>query len=372
MQSKRVETFDDWKDIFQSWQKEIGYDTKLFSTVLKGYEFGEKFSPSTGAEIGFGQFAGSRKWEEVSEVPSPEIKDLLLKLITVQGDTEFASVEQQRKLLDRAPTTKDLHSIVRINAEEMRHGWQMSYLLVRYFGDEGKAEARKLMERSADRKERLLGAFNEPMEDWLDFFTYTAFVDRDGMYQLKMLSHSGFGPLSRSMGPMLNEESFHLLTGLTGLQRILKAGKAPVEIVQKVFNRWIPTCYDLFGHELSKGAAKAYQWSLKGRFNEPEAGPVNDPSRINEHARELYWKEARGLIDLLNKEIPENKPKLYAPDIKFHRNVGQYKGQPFSVKGELLDRDAYERHLQEVLPTAEDRRKIGDIAKDGDWVLAAA
>ncbi len=368
MDNRRIETFNDWKDIFHVWQKDIGYDTKLFSSVLKGYEFGEKFSPANGSEIGFGDFAGARKWENTSEIPNSEIKDLLLKLITVQGDTEFASVEQQRRLLDRSPTTRDLYSMVRINAEEMRHGWQMSYLLVRYFGDEGKAEARKLMERCADRKERLLGAFNEPMEDWLDFFTYTAFVDRDGMYQLKMLTHSGFGPLSRSMGPMLNEESFHLLTGLTGLQRVIRARKVPVEIVQKIFNRWLPTCYDLFGFESSKGAGKAYQWGLKGRFNEPEAGVVKDPVRINEAARELYWKEVKGLIELLNKEVPGDKPRLYAPDLKFHRNVGEHKGQTFSVKGEKLDRDAYDRHLHLILPIEADRKRLLEIAKEPDWV----
>ena len=205
MESNKIETFDDWKDMFQTWQKEINYDTKLFSSVLQGYEFSEKFSDPKQAEIEFGEFGGRRKWQDTNEIPRPEVKDLLLKLIAVQGDTEFASVELQRRLLNSAPTEKDLRTIVRINAEEMRHGWQMSYLLVRYFGDEGKAEARKLLERRADKKDRLLGAFNEPVEDWIDFFTFTAFVDRDGMYQLKMLSRSGFEPLSGSMGPMLNE-----------------------------------------------------------------------------------------------------------------------------------------------------------------------
>jgi benzoyl-CoA 2,3-dioxygenase component B len=191
METKRIETFDDWKDVFHSWQKDIGYDTQLFSSVLQGYEFAERFSEPKHTEVEFGEFSGTAKWRDPSEISRPEVKDLLLRLIAIQGDTEFASVELQRKILDSAPSERDLRSIVRINAEEMRHGWQMGYLLVRYFGDDGKAEARKLLERRADKKERLLGAFNEPVEDWIDFFTFTAFVDRDGMYQLKMLSHSG-------------------------------------------------------------------------------------------------------------------------------------------------------------------------------------
>ena len=368
MESKKIETFDDWKDVFQAWQKDIGYDTKLFGSVLQGYEFGEKFSEPKDGEITFGEFRGAHKWEETSAVPRAEITDLLRRLIAIQGDTEFASVELQRRLLDSAPTERDLRSIVRINAEEMRHGWQMSYLLVRHFGDDGKAEARTLLERRAEKKERLLGAFNEPMENWLDFFAFTAFVDRDGMYQLKMLAHSGFGPLSRSMGPMLNEESFHLLTGLTGLQRILRAGKVPVEIVQKVLNRWLPVCFDLFGHERSRGAGNAYLWGLKGRFNEDEGGPVKDPQTINETARSLYFQEVQGLVELLNKEIGDEKPRLYTPDLKFRRGIGEYQGKRFSVKGEPLDEKAYALHLEEVLLTKADREKLQKITKQPDWI----
>ena len=371
MERKKIETFDDWKELFHAWQKDIGYDTKLFSSILQGYEFGEKFGEFNHNRIGFGEFAGASKWESPGEIPRPEIQDLLLRLVMVQGDTEFASVEQQRKLIDSAPSEKDLRSIIRINAEEMRHGWQMSYLLVNYFGDTGKSEARQLLERRADKRGRLLGAFNEPMEDWVDFFTYTGFVDRDGMYQLKMLSFSSFGPLSRSMGPMLNEESYHLLTGLTGLQRILKARRVPVEIVQKVLNRWLPACFDLFGHERSWGVAKAYRWGLKGRFNEPEAGLMDDAERLNDAARELYRKEIQGIVEFLNKEIAEDQPKLYVPDIKFHRAIGDYKGQRFSVRGEPLSEDAYARHQREVLPTAPDRKKLRELTKEPDWIAPA-
>lgn len=82
---RKVETFDDWKDLFDGWQREIGYDKNLFSTVLQGYSFGEKFAAGNHSEIEFGQFAGAPKWEKISEVPRAEIKDLLLRLITVQG-----------------------------------------------------------------------------------------------------------------------------------------------------------------------------------------------------------------------------------------------------------------------------------------------
>lgn len=371
MKAKRIETFDDWKDVFRQWQSDINYDSTLFSSVLEGYEFTERFSDPSQREIAFGEFTGAVKWDDVSAIPRAEIRDLLLKLITIQGDTEFASVEQQRRLLAFAPSERDLRAIVRINAEEMRHGWQMSYLLVQHFGDDGKAEARKLLERRADKKERILGAFNEVIEDWLDFFTFTAFVDRDGMYQLKMLTHSGFAPLSASMGPMLNEESFHLVTGLTGLQRILRAGKVPVETVQRVINRWLPVCFDLFGHDRSKGAGNAYRWGLKGRFNENEAGAMADADTVNELARALYHKEVQGLIEFLGKEVGPDGPRLYTPDLKFNRSIGEPKGKRYSVRGEALDEAAYATHLEQVLPSAGDRAALKKISKESDWIAAS-
>jgi hypothetical protein len=141
-------------------------------------------------------------------------------------------------------------------------------------------------------------------------------------------------------------------------------------MVQKALNRWLPVCFDLFGHERSRGAGQAYQWGLKGRFNEDDAGPLTDPQAVNEAARELYRKEAQGLVELLNKEIGEGQPKLYVPDIKFHRGIGEYKGQRYSVTGEALEESAYMRHLQEVLPGEKNREELGRIMRVAGWIAA--
>ena len=190
------------------------------------------------------------------------MRDALVSMITVQGDTEFASVEQQRHLLATAPTDYDRYAAARIMAEEQRHGWQMAYLLMTYFGQQGRREAQKLLERNAQDGDRLLGAFNRPMPHWLDFFCYTMFVDRDGKFQLGMLSTSAFKPLAASMGPMLKEESFHLGTGSNGLRRIIKAGVIPLDMLQRYINKWVSTAHDLFGVDESSSAHWAYVWGL--------------------------------------------------------------------------------------------------------------
>jgi benzoyl-CoA 2,3-dioxygenase component B len=362
---QKISTFDDWTDLFKKWQNDIGFD----SSLVNDYKFDALYDSGTHAEIEFGEFAGRKKWENVLQIPTQDMRDALLHLIVYQGDTEFASSEQQRKLIASAPSKHDFQCLLRVMREEMRHGWQMSHLLVEQFGSDGKLEARKLLERRAYEGSRLLGAFNQPVDNWLDFFTYTCFIDRDGKFQLTMLHRSSFAPLSRSMGPMLKEEAFHLFTGQNGLQRVVRAGKVPVEIIQKYLNKWLSTGYDLFGKDRSTSAARFYRWGFKGRFDEASAkAPPADVDRVNQEAREKYYNEDCEIIRSLNQLIVDDGPKLRAPSIKFKRKIGDYADQPFSVDGEPLSAADYQEHLKQVLPGPGDLEKLRAIFSDGEWV----
>jgi len=366
---ERIANFDDWKDLFYKWQRDIGFDPGL----VKDYKFEAIYDEGTGPTIEFGEFKGRRKFEKVLDIPTQEMRDSLLHLIFYQGDTEFGSSEQQRKLIDSAPSEYDRQCLLRVMREEQRHGWQMCHVLISNFGDSGKLEARKLLERRAYKNTRLLGAFNQQVEDFIDFVTYTCFIDRDGKYQLTMLHPSSFAPLSRSMGPMLKEEAFHLFTGQSGLSRIIRAGKIPLHILQKYLNKWLSTGYDLFGKDHSSAAARFYRWGFKGRFNEATAQePPRDLDRLNEEARNLYFKEDCEVIAGLNALIPEGQPKLCAPDMKFNRRIGDYAGQRYSVDGKPLSEAEYQRHLEEVLPGPEDQKILAPIFKAGHWMSAGA
>jgi benzoyl-CoA 2,3-dioxygenase component B len=360
----KITTFDDWIDYFHQWQADIGYDHEL----LANYKFETKLGDLHSPDIEFGDFEGQAKWQRVTQIPNQSIRDALMNLIVYQGDTEFASVEQQKNLLDTAPTDYDRQALIRVNSEEMRHGWQMCYLLVNFFGDSGKLEARKLLERRAFKGDRLLGSFNVPVNNWLDFFTYTEFVDRDGKYQLTMLSHSSFAPLAESVTAMLKEEFFHMFTGHTGLTRILRAGKIPIPIVQKYFNKWLSTAYDLFGTTQSSSAHWAYTWGLKGRMDEHEATVPADKDKLNDLARRHYLVESAKLIEQLNQLLPADQPKLSAPDLKFNRSIGEFVGKPYSVTGDLLSPEAYTKHLADVLPTETDEKILAEIFKGKEWV----
>ncbi len=362
----KISTFDDWIDYFYGWQKDIGLDAPEF----KEYRFDAKYGELPVNEIEFGDYKGQLRWKTLMHIPDQRIRDAAQNLIVYQGDTEFASVEQQRRLFETAPSRYDYLSLVRVMTEEMRHGWQMSHLLITQFGRGGRIEAQKLLERRAFTDDRLLGAFNQPVHDWLDFFTYTHFVDRDGKFQLTMLSYSGFQPLAESMLPMLKEESFHLGTGSNGLNRVIKARKVPIPIVQRYFNKWLPTSYDLFGTDHSSSAHWSYVWGLKGRYNERAAGEAAEKDNLNDSARRLYYQEVSKLTETLNRLIPDDQPKIVVPDLKFNRQIGEYAGKYFNLRGEPMTREEFEAYLPTVLPTDKDREVLADIFKEKDWIVA--
>ncbi len=362
-------TWDDWIANFSDWQDRVGYDRSW----LGDFDLSIQFDwDRAGDVIEFGDYEGRAKWERSLQIPQQSMRDALISMITVQGDTEFASVEQQRHLLASAPTAYDRYAAARIMAEEQRHGWQMAYLLMTYFGQQGRREAQKLLERNAQDGDRLLGAFNRPMPHWLDFFCYTMFVDRDGKFQLGMLSTSAFKPVAASMGPMLKEESFHLGTGSNGLRRVIKAGIIPLDMLQRYFNKWVSTAHDLFGVDASSSAHWAYVWGIKGRWDERaklEAGIEVNKEVLNEEARGHYHEEIATEVEKLSGYLPEGAAHLTVPHENFNRGIGTTKRGRYLTSGEEFSGsdEEWDAYLASVLPSDQDEEDLKSLF-ELEWV----
>jgi hypothetical protein len=255
------------------------------------------------SRIGFGDFYGQPVWQEVPG----EFRNQLRRLIVTQGDTEPASVEQQRLLGHRCPSLYDLRNLFQVNVEEGRHLWAMVYLLHSYFGRDGRDEAEELLERQSGNRDkpRILEAFNEPIDNWLDFFMFTMFTDRDGKSQLMSLSESSLDPLSRTTRFMLTEEAHHMFVGETGIARILertcqlmkqaafsedvrKVGGIDIPTIQKHLNQWFSLSLDLHGSEVSSNAASYFANGLKGRAKETPSTSTSSRTRTT------TWSSSRG------------------------------------------------------------------------------
>src|SRR3984885_12554198 len=303
---------DWWKDMGpEGFQDALVYLRTAVSVDSKGwakfdyvkmpdYRWGILLAPQEeGRKVNFGEHLGVAAWQEVPG----EYRAMLRRLIVIQGDTEPASVEQQRHLGKTAPSLYDMRNLFQVNVEEGRHLWAMVYLLQKYFGRDGREEANDLLRRRSGSVDspRMLGAFNEATPDWLSFFMFTFFTDRDGKMQLESLAQSGFDPLSRTCRFMLTEEAHHMFVGETGVGRVIQRtceamrdagiddptdmarvralGVIDLPTLQKKLNLHYSLSLDLFGSEVSTNAANAFNASLKGRHRETR---IDDDHRLED------------------------------------------------------------------------------------------
>jgi len=240
-------------------------------------------------EILWGSSAGVRKYETAEEVP-PEMRKLVVKLLVVQADTEFASIQQHRPWLDKAPTLEDRWIESRIIADEARHGLQACRIL-RDFGEEGQRMIDELLTKKEG--EHKLDAFNMKFDRWSDVGAFTCFVDRVGVYQLRAFQECSYGPLARAMPLMLSEEQLHLNFGASVLRRMVQDGpkySGTKEEAQAAVNKWYPRSLDMFGHSNSDTSRRAIEYGLK-RWT-------------NEEARRRYIDEVSTLVRSLGLELP--------------------------------------------------------------------
>ena len=356
--------------------------------------------PEPDRTIAFGEHKGKPAWQEV---PGEHRADLR-RLVVVQGDTEPASVEQQRHLGQTCPSLYDLRNIFQVNVEEGRHLWAMVYLLHAYFGRDGREEAEALLERRSgdEDKPRILGAFNEATDDWLSFFMFTYFTDRDGRFQLSSLAESGFDPLARTCQFMLKEEAHHMSVGTAGIGRVVQRtcdlmrehdtddlrdhGGLDLATLQRYVNFHYSVSLDLFGGETSTNVANYYTAGLKGRFQETSRDddhqlesstyPVHEVAdgkvvanetktllALNEVLRDDYISDCQKGVARWNRTISEAGIdfELKLPHRGFHRRVGSFAGHHVTPEGQVVSQEEWESQAEGWLPTDADREHVGSL-----------
>jgi len=241
-------------------------------------------------EILWGNSAGAHKYETAQEL-EPDMAKLIIKLMVVQADTEFASIQQHRPWLDQAPTLEDRWIESRIVADEARHGLQACRIL-RDFGEEGQKYIDELLAKKEG--EHKLDAFNMKFDAWSDVGAFTCFVDRVGVYQLRAFQECSYGPLARAMPLMLSEEQLHLNFGASVLRRMVQDGPkyyGTKDEAQAAVRKWYPRALDMFGHSNSATSRRAIEYGLK-RWT-------------NEEARARYIQEVSALTSAIGLELPE-------------------------------------------------------------------
>lgn len=333
-------------------------------------------------QITIGEFAGENKFERAGDMRGNMFYSAR-DIVRAQCSTEFGSIQQHRLTLDSAISDQSKYDTMRIMAEELRHAYQMFWVLAHDatwkklgMGDVAEETMDELL--SMQTGSHVLDAFNIEFNEFADNVIFAAIIDLVGKYQLEMQKVFAYAPMARSMSPMLSEEAFHITSGRRNFKEVaLRAarGEYPGGLaqVQKVFNQWFPRGIEMFGSE--SGGATVMHFGFKDKSNAHAQGeymgevkemviePINLaliqqklPGTSLEKAKEILWQAAQ------TGDYPkglEPKDLLHVPDMKFFRKRGnpEWVFQPYDVTGKLMTEKgkpigpkAYADYLKTVLP----------------------
>lgn len=361
----QAEFFPDYEILLKYWKK--------FFPTQEEFCLCAKHDLDTPSTITIGKDAGKPKVHECRNLHGEQGKRLL-EIIKAQASTEFGSIQQHQGTLDKATDDEERFFVMRVMAEELRHGYQMFDLLAR--DDWGALVGQTcddFVEEVLSMKtgSHVLGAFNIEYDSFLDSIVFAAIIDRVGKYQLTMQKVCAYRPMGSSMTPMLEEEAFHLVAGVFPLRKWLRKaaeGEPGVStaMVQRYLNKWIPRGYEMFGHE--KGGQTNIEMGFKDMTNEQALANykaeiermVEDLNRVYVRARcpDLKGPDVAERVRWLLAHHEEKDgvrwdELLYIPEIQYFRRRGMYAMQRHGARGEDLSGQslaAYFAHLEATLP----------------------
>jgi 1,2-phenylacetyl-CoA epoxidase catalytic subunit len=328
-----------------------------------------------------GQYAGRKRFETAKEMVGNAFFSAR-DIVRAQCSTELGSIQQHRLTLDQAVSDKGKFAVLRIMAEELRHAYQMFWVLDHDptwkkpgLGDIAKQTIEELL--SMELGGHVLDAFNIDFADFLDNVTYATVIDLVGKYQLEMQQVFSYAPMARSMGPMLQEEAFHLGSGRKLLKEIGQMaargeGDYSIEDMQRALNLWFPRGLEMFGNE--HGGETAVTFGFKDKTNgvaqaeyiEEVRGVIRNTNVaiVQERLPNMSREDAHALIDELEtsgdvKQGIKPEDMLLMPDTKFFRKRGpedvifksyDLRGELMTEGGKPLSPEGYLVYLSRVLP----------------------
>jgi 1,2-phenylacetyl-CoA epoxidase catalytic subunit len=365
----------------------VGWQQKNFPELTFLQENWTKFYPSqtpyqlfakigklNSEQINYGRMAGQPRIERAGDMVG-NMFYTARDIIRAQASTELGSIQQHRLTLEEAPTDQMKMATLRIMAEELRHAYQMFWVLNHdpSWKKPGHPDiAKETMDEllAMELGNHVLDAFNIPFSNFLDNVVFATVIDLVGKYQLEMQKVFSYAPMARSMGPMLSEEGFHIGSGRGFLRELAVAahsdgGRFSIADIQKTINAWLPRGLEMFGNE--RGGETAIAFGFKDRNNgTAQSEYYNEVREVLELVnvgvaqalvRDLGAADARSLV----REIQDTgeamkgvKPEdlLFIPDPKFYRQRGaeDVVFMPYDVYGNLMPEDQYLGYLRANLP----------------------
>jgi ring-1,2-phenylacetyl-CoA epoxidase subunit PaaA len=162
---------------------------------------------------------------EAPEEMTPEYREHLVHLMTMQADSELAGAYGYVPWICKAPTVEEKHVVAQIVKDELRHATVM-YSLLADLGVAVDAHVQAHDETFTMRidagadigtqrisSDKRVNIFYYPIETWPDFVFFNFCMDRGAGHQLEDVRQCSYGPWARAIEGIFKEEKFHIRHG---------------------------------------------------------------------------------------------------------------------------------------------------------------
>jgi ring-1,2-phenylacetyl-CoA epoxidase subunit PaaA len=252
-----------------------------------------------------GKIRSGVRLESAAEM-TPEYREALVHLMTMQADSELAGGYGYVPWITKAPSVEEKHVVAQIVKDELRHAAVMYGLLGDLgFGVEGhvrthdeiftmRVEASRDIGTARITSDKRVNIFYYPIETWADFIFFNFCMDRGAGHQLEDVRSCSYGPWVRAIEGIFKEEKFHIRHGEYWVKR-LAGDPATHDEAQATFEKWYVRTMNIFGRPGSPKNARYRQFGLK--------------ARDNDEVRQAFAAEVKELCDQFGLAVPEWKPR---------------------------------------------------------------
>jgi ring-1,2-phenylacetyl-CoA epoxidase subunit PaaA len=237
---------------------------------------------------------------------TPEYREHLVHLMTMQADSELAGGYGYVPWITKAPIVEEKHVVAQIVKDELRHATVMYGLLADLGVDvEHHVSAHDeiftmRIDRDADlgtkriTSDKRVNIFYYPIETWADFIFFNFCMDRGAGHQLEDVRHCSYGPWVRAIEGIFKEEKFHIRHGEFWVKK-LADDPATHDEAQATFNKWYIRTMNIFGRPGSPKNRRYRELRLK--------------ARDNDQVRQAFATEVKALGEKFGLQVPEWKPR---------------------------------------------------------------
>jgi ring-1,2-phenylacetyl-CoA epoxidase subunit PaaA len=218
----------------------------------------------------------------------------LVRLITLHGVSEIMGTLPEKEWVPRAPTLYRKLALMAKVQDEAGHGQLLLRVAEDLMAPWGRTRE-DIMNDLFNGRQKFHNVFHMPAPTWADAGLIGWLVDGAAIITQGMLLQGSYGPYTRALRRIVEEEGFHIQHGESICMALAEGTAAQRALFQDALNRWWPALMMFFGPPTDDRRSRHQEANMRYRIRH----------KTNEELRQRYLTKYVPRIRALGFTIPD-------------------------------------------------------------------